>query len=459
MISRTALWGLAALLFACFIAPAPGLAAPPPNLRESVAVCDPNAPSHCLAPDSSGALPVTGGGGGGGGTSSTFGAAFPTTGTAIGFSNGTDMVSGMVDGSGYVEVNCETGCSATGLAQGSTTSGQLGGLIMGAVTTSAPTYTTAKTDPLSLDTAGNLRVNCITGCSGGSGGAVYGPTANGSAAANPPVLMGGTQTASGTGIVSNWVVNSSGAGLVSVSGSVAVVQPTASALNETEANSAAILSAVQAAIPAGSAIIGKVGIDQTTPGTTNGVQDAADVAQGSTTSGQIAPMVQCSVTTSPPTYTAAKTDPVTCDTSGNTRVIIKGAAFSSEPAAATTATPVADFRDLAGKEVTSPYANRENMVRGSASETGTSAGTILAASGSASLKEYLTDLECSNTSATTIYVTINDGASSIFIVPAGGGNNNHFNVPLVAAANTAVTFTSSGSASTVYCSAQGYNGY
>jgi hypothetical protein len=39
---------------------------------------------------------------------------------------------------------------------------------------------------------------------------------------------------------------------------------------------------VQAPIPAGSNIIGKVDIDQTTPGTTNGVQDAATGATGST---------------------------------------------------------------------------------------------------------------------------------------------------------------------------------
>jgi hypothetical protein len=45
------------------------------------------------------------------------------------------------------------------LAQGSTTSGQLGSLVMGAVTTSAPSYTTGQTDPLSLTTAGALRTD------------------------------------------------------------------------------------------------------------------------------------------------------------------------------------------------------------------------------------------------------------------------------------------------------------
>lgn len=54
------------------------------------------------------------------------------------------------------------------VAQGSTTSGQSGQLILGAVTTGAPTYTTAQSSPLSLDTAGNLRVNVVAG--GGSGG-------------------------------------------------------------------------------------------------------------------------------------------------------------------------------------------------------------------------------------------------------------------------------------------------
>lgn len=45
------------------------------------------------------------------------------------------------------------------VAQASTTSGQSGPLAQGAVTTAAPSYTTAKTSPLSLTTAGALRVD------------------------------------------------------------------------------------------------------------------------------------------------------------------------------------------------------------------------------------------------------------------------------------------------------------
>ena len=38
----------------------PVLAKPPPNITESVAVCDPNSPSHCMAPSSSGGISLTG---------------------------------------------------------------------------------------------------------------------------------------------------------------------------------------------------------------------------------------------------------------------------------------------------------------------------------------------------------------------------------------------------------------
>lgn len=63
---------------------------------------------------------------------------------------------------------CDGGtCGTTGLAQGSTTSGQTGPLNQAAVTTAAPTYTTGQTNPLSLTTAGRLRTETdIATCSG-----------------------------------------------------------------------------------------------------------------------------------------------------------------------------------------------------------------------------------------------------------------------------------------------------
>ena len=65
-------------------------------------------------------------------------------------------------------VALDTSVNGLLVGQGSTTSGQSGPLAQGAVTTANPSYTTATTRPLSLDTNGGLRVSIIAGA--GSGG-------------------------------------------------------------------------------------------------------------------------------------------------------------------------------------------------------------------------------------------------------------------------------------------------
>lgn len=57
--------------------------------------------------------------GGSGGTASNFGSAFPTAGTAMGASNGTNMEPLNVDGSGFLEVNVEASALPTGAATAS----------------------------------------------------------------------------------------------------------------------------------------------------------------------------------------------------------------------------------------------------------------------------------------------------------------------------------------------------
>lgn len=151
-----------------------------------------------------------------------------------------------MDTSGNLRV---TVAAAIGLAQGSTTSGQTGSMIMGAVTTSAPTYTTAQTSPISLDTAGNIRINCVTGCAGGT-------LSNASSAV--------ATTSTNLGVVSyNYGFNGTTWDQLQVDGSK---------------NLKVI---VNAAIAAGTNLIGKMGLDQTTPGTTNGTQDASTGSTGS----------------------------------------------------------------------------------------------------------------------------------------------------------------------------------
>jgi len=99
----------------------------------------------------------------------------PISGTITTTPSGTQTVSGTVsahvqDNSGNgitstanaLDVNIKSGGSSGTVAQGSTTAGEAGNLVQGAVTTSAPTYTTGQTNPLSLTTAGALRVDAST---------------------------------------------------------------------------------------------------------------------------------------------------------------------------------------------------------------------------------------------------------------------------------------------------------
>lgn len=89
--------------------------------------------------------------------------------------SGSNVIGHVIVDSGSITANAGTNLNtsalqldATGaalnLAQASTTSGQTGPLVQTATTTAAPSYTTAKTNPLSTDTSGNLRVaGAVTG--------------------------------------------------------------------------------------------------------------------------------------------------------------------------------------------------------------------------------------------------------------------------------------------------------
>lgn len=118
-----------------------------------------------------------------------------------------------------------------------------------------------------------------------------------------------------------------------------------------------------------------------------------------------------------------------------------------------------------GKAIVLPYTIKENMLRGANSSTSNTAVTFtgMGAQG-ANIKIYVTGVECGRVDSaglTAIFVTLNDSASTIIVLPNagnGGGNNMVFQVPLVVAANTAFTFTPSASTTTVYCNAQGFAG-
>lgn len=160
--------------------------------------------------------------------------------------------------------------NTTGLtiAQGSTTSGQTGQLTQGAVTTAAPTYTTAQTSPLSLDTSGNLRTTTTLGASSNVIGHVITDTGS-TTAVTGTVTVSGTVTANaGTNLNTSLLALESGGNLASIKTDV----------------------------------------------------DNLNLAQASTTSGQKGNLILGAVTTAAPAYTTAQSNPLSLTTGGLLRV-------------------------------------------------------------------------------------------------------------------------------------------
>ena len=193
------------------------------------------------------------------------GAQFNTTPTTITSGNASPL---QLDSAGNLLVNVKTGSSGA-VAQGSTTAGQTGGIVQGAVTTANPTYTTAQTNPLSLDTSGNLRGSVIPQAIATWGLAAA--TQNVSTPTNGSLVQGQFNTSPTTitsGNVSPLQLDSSGNMKVNI-----------------------------------------------VAGASSGA-----VAQGSTTAGQTGSLIQGAVTTAAPTYTTAQTSPLSIDTGGSLRV-------------------------------------------------------------------------------------------------------------------------------------------
>src|SRR6185437_4479921 len=189
-------------------------------------------------------------GGGGGGTSSTFGAAFPATGTAIGAedSTGTNMVPVNLDASGNLKVNVAAGGASGGTSSSFTAAFPATGTAIGFSDGTNMQYG-------GVDASHNVKVNLQTALPAGAN-------------------VIGAVTQSGA-----WSVGHSGTWNVGLSagsniiGKVSIDQTTPGTTNGVQVN---------AALPAGTNIIGKTGIDQTTPGTTNGVVVEAATVGGAT---------------------------------------------------------------------------------------------------------------------------------------------------------------------------------
>jgi hypothetical protein len=192
-----------------------------------------------------------------------------------------------LDTSGALRVNVTSSVDADALGQGSTTSGQTGSLIMGAVTTAAPVYTTAQTSPLSLTTAGALRVDgsavtqpvsgTVTANQGGTWTVQPGNTAN--TTAWLVTGTGGTFPATQSG---TWNINN-------VSGTVSLPTGASTAANQTTlgsqttkindgTNTAAVKAASTAAAATDPALVVAISPNNTVAATQSGTWNINNVS-------------------------------------------------------------------------------------------------------------------------------------------------------------------------------------
>jgi hypothetical protein len=280
----------------------------------------------------------------------------------------------------------DTTVSGLQVSQGSTTGGQNGPLVQGAVTTASPSYTTAKTNPLSLTTAGALRVD---------GSAVTQPVSG---------TIAVTGTVPVTQSTSPWVIS----GTVSTTGTVAITG-TVTANAGTNLNTSALA------------------LDTSVTG--------LQVSQASTSSGQNGTLIQGAVTTSAPSYTTAKTNPLSLNTSGGLRVDGSGVTQPvSGTVAITGSTSVTGTVAVTGNvnvtQGTSPWVVSGTVsTTGSTSVTGTVAVTgVTAVSGTVAISGSVTTNSATTTSGGMTSFRNTGVSNTAVAVKASAGNLYYYHV-------------------------------
>lgn len=304
---------------------------------------------------------------------------------------------------------------ASVIAQEATTSGAKGITAFGAVTTSAPTYTTAKSDALSLTTGGALRsdITTIAGTAPSAAGKIDVKAADGDVFVRQATAGNLNATVIGAGSA-----GTANAGVVTVQGIASMTK--------------LLVTPDSVALPANQTInAAQLNGHTTLEGGTNG-----SLAIGGTVATNVA------ITANP--------------------LNLGAQAVSSENTAVTTARQVQLIADLVGKLIVLPFANPENFVNGTTAALTDTTSTSLIASAGGSLRNYVTDLTVTNSHATVgTFVKILDGATIIwegYAASAGGGFAKSFSVPLRGTAATAVNAQCVTTGANVIVSASGYKG-
>ncbi len=189
---------------------------------------------------------------------------------------------------------------------------------------------------------------------------------------------------------------------------------------------------------------------------------ATGVAQNSTTSGQLGTLAMAATTTSAPSYTTAKTNPLSTDTSGNLRVAGPADVANTTPPAYANADPVTTFEyALNGQLIVFPYQNPAYFVNGTSTAITDTTSTAVISSAGGSLRNYITHCSISNTDADTdTLVKILDGSTVIAeqIAVHGGGAEMTFPTPLRGTAATAVNAQPVTTGASIIVSCNGFKG-
>lgn len=235
------------------------------------------------------------------------------------------------------------------------------------------------------------------------------------------IASGTAQPVSLASVPSHAVTN---AGTFAVQASAGTNLNTSALALETGGNLATIATNTAASTPAGTAVIGKVGIDQTSVGTTNAVS-LSQIGATTILNGGVAGSQSMGGTVA--TNVAINSNPLN----------LGAQAVSSENTAVTTARQVQLTADLVGKLIVLPYANPENFVSGAITTamTGTTTTSLLAAP-AAGLRNYITQITVSNSHATVgtdVIIQDGSGGTPLYTIPAAavyGGSVITFPTPL-----------------------------
>lgn len=308
--------------------------------------------------------------------------------------------------------------------------------------TTAPSLTfDGSTCEPQCDSSGNLKV-AVTG--GGDA----------SAANQTSQIMQETLIATRIGDITNPAAGSVNARLAVLSAQLPTTLGT-----KTAANSISVAWASDATLPAGTNLVGKVGIDQTTPGTTNAVSATGNIAAGVTDSGNPLKAGGFGSTFAPTAVTTGQRANLWLSVNGS--VVVSG--YNSSTGASVILTD-------ANGTLVQPYAFTASRWQYAALTGGivnTTTAVTIATAGGGSARNYLAAVQFDwDALGAATELVVRDGASGTTIwrrkIPQGiaGMTEVILPIPLKGTANTLMevaTLTASATGG-VYFNAQGYTG-